>query len=326
MSAEVFSGLVRLDKPPGMTSHDVVLEARRRLASPGAGHLGTLDPPASGLLLVALGAATRAIPVWTALDKIYEARLRFGVTTTTQDLAGQIVTTADASALDEPTVRQAALGLLGKIQQVPPMVSAIKVRGTRLHQLARRGVEIERAPREVEVHSWEWRSFELPEAAFRVRCSSGTYVRTLAHDLGAALGCGAALATLRRTHIGPWRVEDAVSLDQLAAEPTERILSRAGVPLDDALASLPSITVDDAAAALIGSGRRPVIARGLAPLAAGPRSVAIRTLGGRVLALGELLEHADPRLAFACPRVVFPWAVRTGAGAEAPAAAVSPGE
>ena len=306
MSAAATSGLVRLDKPPGVTSHDVVLEARRRLGSPGAGHLGTLDPPASGLLLVALGAATRAILVWSGLEKTYEARLRFGVTTATQDLAGEVLTTADASGLDEPAIRQ-----------------AVKVGGRRLHDLARQGLEVERAQREVHVHAWEWRSFELPEAAFRVRCSAGTYVRTLAHDLGAALGCGAALATLRRTWIGPWSVEGAVSMDELAAEPAERILSRAGIPLDDALSSLPAVTVDAEGAALIGAGRRPVVARGQAPLATGARSVAIRGADGHVLALGELQEHADPRLAIACPRVVFPWAVRTGMSAAAPAATVS---
>jgi tRNA pseudouridine55 synthase len=323
VSAAPFSGLVRLDKPRGVTSHDVVLEARRRLGSPGAGHLGTLDPPASGLLLVALGAATRAIPVWAGLDKVYEARLRFGVTTTSQDLAGEVVTTADPSALDEAAVRRAALPMLGSIRQIPPMVSAVKVGGRRLHDLARRGLEIERAPREVQVHAWEWRSFELPEAAFRVRCSAGTYVRTLAHDLGTALGCGAALASLRRTRIGPWSVDDAVSMDELVAEPAEGLLSRAGIPLDDALSSLPSVTVDAEAAALIGAGRRPVVARGQAPLAAGTRSIAIRGAGGRVLALGELQEHGDPRLAIACPRVVFPWAVRGGAGAGTPATAAS---
>jgi tRNA pseudouridine55 synthase len=316
VSEERYSGLLRLDKPPGVTSHDAVLEVRRRLGSPGAGHLGTLDPPASGLLLVALGAATRAIPVWSSLEKIYEARLRFGVTTSTQDLAGEVVGTADASGLDEAGVRRAALAFLGRIRQVPPMVSALKVRGTRLHQLARQGVEVEREPREVEIYAWEWRSFELPEAAFRVRCSPGTYVRTLAHDLGLALGCGAALAALRRTHIGPWSVEGAATLEELRAGNEETLLARAGTPLDRALEILPAVALDPAAAALVGTGRRPVVFRGPAPLSAGPRSIVFRDAQGRALALGELSGHADPRLAVACPRVVFPWAVRTGARAE----------
>jgi len=313
---ERYSGLLRLDKPPGVTSHDAVLEVRKRLGSPGAGHLGTLDPPASGLLLVALGSATRAIPVWSGLDKVYEARIRFGVTTSTQDTAGEVLSTADASGLDEATIREQAQAFLGTIRQVPPMVSALKVRGTRLHQLARRGIEVERQAREVTVHTWEWRSFELPEAAFRVRCSSGTYVRTLAHDLGAALGCGAALAALRRTEIGAWRVEGAATIDELGREPDHELLARAGTPLDRALEGLPTVIVDPAGAALIGAGRRPVVTRGHAPLLAGPRSVAFRAAEGRVLALGELEGHADPRLALACPRVVFPWAVRTGGRAE----------
>lgn len=320
MSEDRFSGLLRLDKPPGVTSHDAVLEVRRKLGSPGAGHLGTLDPPASGLLLVALGTATRAIPVWSGLDKVYEARMRFGVTTSTQDLAGEVLRMSDPGGLDEGAIRRKAESFLGKILQVPPMVSALKVGGTRLHQLARRGIEVERQARETVVHSWDWRSFELPEAAFRVRCSSGTYVRTLAHDLGAALGCGAALASLRRTQIGPWSVEDSASLEDLSQGPAESLLLRAGVPLDRALGSLPAVTLDPAAARLVGAGRRPVVLRGSAPLAAGPRSVVFRGAEGRALALGELQGTADPSLAVACPRVVFPWAVRTGGRVETLAA------
>jgi len=320
-AAEVYSGLLPLDKPAGITSHDAVLEVRKRLASPGAGHLGTLDPPASGLLLVALGAATRAIPVWSKTDKTYEGRIRFGVTTSTQDLAGEVQGTGDVSGLDEASIRAATTPFLGSIQQVPPMVSAVKLRGTPLHRLARRGLVVERPAREVEVHSWEWLSFSLPDAQFRLRCSAGTYVRTLAHDLGQALGCGAALAALRRTRIGVWRVEDAITLTELEQSPARELLARAGVPLDLALEALPTVRLDEAAAALVGAGRRPVVMRGQAPLAGGPRSVAMRGVDGRVLALGELQGHVDPRLAVACPRVVFPWAVRAGGRTGAPPAA-----
>src|SRR5262249_51018772 len=149
----------------------------------------------------------------------------------TQDTAGEVVRMGDASGLDEAAIRRATEPFLGRIRQVPPMVSALKVRGKRLHQLARRGVEIEREAREVSVHTWEWRSFELPEAAFRVRCSAGVYVRTLAHDLGAALGCGGALASLRRTQIGPWGVEGAASLEKLGEGSADSLLVRAGISL-----------------------------------------------------------------------------------------------
>jgi tRNA pseudouridine55 synthase len=312
---ENFSGLLLLDKPPGVTSHDAVLEVRRRLRSPGAGHLGTLDPPASGLLLVAMGAATRAIPVWAGGEKTYEARIRFGVTTSTQDLAGEVLTRAATESLTEAAIRHAATRFVGDIRQIPPMVSALKVGGERLHRLARRGVSVERAPRLVHVRDWEWLGFDLPEAGFRVRCSGGTYVRTLAHDLGSALGCGAALAGLRRTQIGPYHVRGASSWEALLGEPAEVTIARAGVPLDRALDVLPAIELDAEAEALIGSGRRPVVRLGNAPLQAGSRSVVMRSREGRALALGELEPHGRSGLAVACPHVVFPWAVRRGPGA-----------
>lgn len=313
-----FDGLLMLDKPPGVTSHDAVMEVRRRLASPGAGHLGTLDPGASGLLLVAMGAATRAIPVWQAGEKVYEGLARFGVTTSTQDLEGEVVERRATEGLTEAAVREATPRWVGDIHQVPPMVSAVKVGGQRLHRLARRGITVERAARAVRVTAWDWLGFELPEARFRIRCSGGTYVRTLVHDLGEAVGTGAALAALRRMRIEPYGLDSAVTLDDLAREPASKILDRAGVPLDRALAALPAVTLDPAAAAEVGAGGRPVVERGAAPLAAGPRSVVLRSTDGRALALGELLPHPDPGRAVACPRVVFPWAVRTGGQARGP--------
>jgi tRNA pseudouridine55 synthase len=304
----VFHGLIAVDKPAGMTSHDVVVRVRRHLGSPGAGHLGTLDPAATGLLLIALGAATRAITVWQGGTKTYEATLRLGIVTRSQDLDGEVLERRPVD-VDEARLRAAARDFTGVIAQVPPMVSALKVDGRRLHALARAGVEVERPARRVVVERWDWLRVELPEAAFRVRCSSGTYVRTLAHDLGMALGAGAALVSLRRTRSEPFGLDRAVPLEALERLTPEDAIARAGVPLDDALAVLPAVRLDDAARAAIGSGGRPAVDPGAAPLGGGPRSVVFRDAAGLSLALGELRPAADGG-AIACPRVVFPWALR----------------
>jgi len=311
-AAPPWSGLLPVDKPPGVTSHDVVDRVRRRLRSRGAGHLGTLDPAASGLLMIALGAATRCAPVWQSGAKTYEATVRLGVTTSTQDLQGEVLERREV-AVDEAQVRRAALGLVGGIEQVPPMVSALKVGGQRLYKLARRGQEVERAPRRVTVHAWEWLEFALPEVRFRVVVSGGTYVRTLAHDLGGRLGCGAALQGLRRLRSEPFGLEHAVTLRDLDSSPPAELLARAGVPLAEALRVLPVVALDPGAAEALGFGRRPAIAPGAAPLGAGPRSVAFFGPEDQPLALGELVpDAAVPGLALACPHVVFPWAVRQG--------------
>src|SRR5258705_1548209 len=236
-------GLLAVDKPAGVTSHDVVLRVRRRLAARGAGHLGTLDPGASGLLVIALGAATRAVPVWQGGEKTYEGTIRFGIETDSQDLDGTVIAERPLGALDEAQVRAGVAPFTGTIAQIPPMVSALKVGGRRLHALARRGVEVERAPRTVTIHAWEWLAIELPEARFRIRCSGGTYVRTLAHDLGRALGPGAALASLRRTRSEPFELERAVTTAELDRLEPPQVLERFGIPLDRAREVLPAVVV-----------------------------------------------------------------------------------
>lgn len=310
---EYFHGLLIVDKPVGVTSHDVVVKVRRRLRSPGAGHLGTLDPGASGLLAIALGSATRAIPVWQGGQKLYEGTATFGVTTTTQDLQGEVLERRPVVELSEAQVREAARAFVGAIQQIPPMVSALKVRGQRLHQLARRGVTVDRVPRPVTVVAWEWTAFALPDASFRIRCGGGTYVRTLVHDLGQALGTGAALGALRRVRSEPFGLERSVRLRDLDELPRDDVLARGALALDAALAVLPAVTLDREAALLMGLGGSPAVLPSGAPTLGGPRSVVLRDEAGRALALGELQPHptaADRVLA--CPHVVFPWAVRTG--------------
>ncbi len=313
--ADSWSGLLFVDKPTGVTSHDVVDRVRRRHRVKSAGHLGTLDPGASGLLVIAVGAATRCAAVWQGGEKLYRARLKLGVTTRTQDLSGEVIATHEVNVTEEQ-VRAAALALTGEFDQIPPMVSALKVGGERLYRLARRGIEVERAPRRVRVGSWEWLGFELPSATFEVRCSGGTYVRTLAHDLGGVLGTGAALESLRRLRSEPFGLERSVTMRDLDLETAEAVRERAGIDLDRALRVLPSVELGDSAAAEIGFGRAVEVEReaaGGAPLGAGERSIAIYGPGGRVLALGELAEGSAPDRLSLGPHVVFPWAVREGA-------------
>ncbi|TMQ72687.1 MAG: hypothetical protein E6K80_02200, partial [Candidatus Eisenbacteria bacterium] len=194
----------------------------------------------------------------------------------------------------------------------PPMVSAIKIDGERLHRLARRGLDVARPSRTVRVLEWEWTDLALPEGGFRVRCSAGTYVRTLVHDLGQALGTGAALSALRRIRSEPFGIDRAITLEALDRCAPSEALERAGIPLDEALRVLPSLALDPSAALEVGMGSRPLVPRGQAPLAAGERSVVLRDADGQALALGELLPSEDAARAWVCPHVVFPWAVRTG--------------
>jgi len=306
-------GLLAVDKPTGVTSHDVVERVRRRLRIESAGHLGTLDPLASGLLLIALGPATRCAAALQTGEKTYEGKIRFGLVTTTQDLAGEVV--SSGGAVPEPdAIRAAAAQFVGEIQQVPPMASAVKVAGQRLHRLHRRGVTVERMPRTVTVRSWEWLAWELPDAMFRVRCRGGTYVRTLAHDLGQKLGSGAVLAALRRTRSEPFGLERSVTLGRIVSEPPEAWWPDAGDSLEQAARHLPGLCLTRDEADAVAFGRRPEVTRERAaglPIAAGPRSLVLRDAAGLVLGLGELEEGDGPGLRL-CPRVLMPWAVRVG--------------
>ncbi len=214
--AEQVNGLVVVDKEAGWTSHDVVARCRRIFGQRRVGHAGTLDPDATGVLLVGLGRATRLLRFLTALPKTYQGEVVLGTATSTLDASGEVTGVWDMGAVTLAAVREAAAGLTGEIDQVPPMVSARKVGGRRLHALAREGIEVERAARPVTVHRFDVTPGMTP-GVFRieVECSSGTYIRTLAADLGTALGGGAHLRNLRRTRIGSFGVEEARRLDEL---------------------------------------------------------------------------------------------------------------
>jgi len=213
-------GVLVCDKPAGMTSHDVVARVRRLAGQRRVGHGGTLDPPATGVLVLALGRATRLLPFLPMEPKRYLARIAFGAETDTLDASGAVTATAEAAGIDEAAVRGALRGFLGPQQQLPPMVSAVKVGGERLYAKARRGESVERATRPIVVHALELVDFadgERPEATVDVSCSGGTYVRSLAADLGRRLGTLAHLAGLRRTAAGQFTERDAHTLAALEA-------------------------------------------------------------------------------------------------------------
>lgn len=223
------TGICVVDKPPGWTSHDVVARARGLLGTRRVGHAGTLDPMATGVLVLGVGRATRLLTFLTGADKTYEARIRFGVETTSLDADGEVTATHDMTGLDPGEVHAAARRFVGEIEQVPPMVSAIQVGGRRLHELAREGVEVERAPRRVTVRRFELSPTDDPlvwDAA--VECSSGTYVRSLAADLGAALGGGAHLSALRRTAVGAFTIDRATPMESLELLPAAEAVAHLG--------------------------------------------------------------------------------------------------
>jgi tRNA pseudouridine55 synthase len=216
-------GVLLVDKPGGMTSHDVVARARKALGTRKIGHAGTLDPMATGLLILGVEAATRLLTFIVGLDKTYEATIRLGATTDTDDADGEIESVTDAAAVDPAEIAVAVADLTGEISQVPSRVSAIKVGGRRAYDLARAGEEVELAARSVTVSRFEAvdlrRTDGFVDLDVVVDCSSGTYIRALARDLGAALGVGGHLTALRRTRIGPFGVEGAASIDDLGTTP-----------------------------------------------------------------------------------------------------------
>ncbi len=250
-------GLLVVDKPVGPTSHDVVDEVRRLTGQRRVGHTGTLDPGASGILLLCLGRATRLARFLQDGTKTYTGTLVLGIATDTLDADGSEMSRSPCYASEEDVIRIMTT-LVGTIRQVPPMVSAVKVNGRKLYELARRGEEIERGERVVDVDSFTLTGYvggDFPRADFEVVCGKGTYVRVLAAEVGARLGCGAHVAGLRRTRNGSFGVEQAVGLDELRSAAAAGTLSRAIVPTDEIDLDLPQLHLDENALRKIGHGR-----------------------------------------------------------------------
>jgi tRNA pseudouridine55 synthase len=206
-------GALLIDKPSGPTSHDVVDVIRRRFGIKKVGHCGTLDPNATGLLVIVLGRGTKLSEKMMSDDKVYEGTMKFGETTDSYDSDGEITSTAAVPPLTLDQLNEAAATFVGDQMQMPPMVSAIKIKGVPLYKLARKGIEVEREPRLIHIYNFRFTNYEPPLGQFKVACTKGTYVRSLAHELGQKLGCGAHLSALRRSVSGRFDVADATTLD-----------------------------------------------------------------------------------------------------------------
>ncbi len=239
------SGIFNIDKPAGPTSFQVVSLVRRLSGVRRVGHAGTLDPSATGVLVVCLGQATRLVEYMMEATKVYRGEVRLGITTDTLDATGTPVSQADPSNIDRRQVEEALTAFVGEIDQVPPMFSALKYNGEPLYRYARAQRQVERQARRVTIHRLQLLAFRPPLATIEVECGKGTYIRALAHDLGQQLGCGAHLAALARLRVGPFTLDDACSLPQLEAAFQEGRWQSLLHPPDAALPSLPAVTLSE---------------------------------------------------------------------------------
>ena len=237
------SGILNIDKPLGMTSHDVVAAARRYLGIKAVGHTGTLDPEASGVLLLCFGRGTKFAQFFEGLEKTYWAVMRLGISTDTQDATGTILREREVLPIDKPRIEAVLSQFRGSIEQIPPMYSAIKQQGKRLYQLARQGKTVERQSRPVVIRELELLDSRSPFVTLRITCSKGTYIRTLCEDIGEMLGYGAHMVHLQRCRIGPFGLWDSYSLNHLEQQVKRGGLEQLCVPLPEALDFLPALPV-----------------------------------------------------------------------------------
>jgi tRNA pseudouridine55 synthase len=285
------AGFLVVDKPAGQTSHDVVDAARGWLGTRRVGHLGTLDPQATGVLPLAIREATKRVPFLAGAEKSYVGCVRLGIDTDTLDGEGRVLRRHVGSLPDEASIRRGLASFVGVIEQVPPMYSAVKQGGVPLHRMARRGEEVERLPKKVHIHRIEVLALRSPDVEIAVDCGPGTYVRSLAADLGQLLGCGAHLSQLRRTRSGPFTLDQALGWDECEVAAREGRLAAQLIRPELAL-GFPVVELGDEAANRVRHGGD--ISPGAGPaLAPGTRVSALEP-GGRLLAILEL--RADRRL------------------------------
>ena len=283
------SGILLVDKPAGMTSHDVVSLVRKLYGAKKAGHTGTLDPAATGLLVVLLGSATKAAEYIPSDDKKYEAGLLLGIETDTQDITGRILSSCSVMPSEEEVIN-AVSGFSGEQEQIPPMYSALKVNGRKLYEIARKGEEIERKPRVINVYSISAARITDSEYSLSVHCSKGTYIRTICSDIGGKLGTGAVMSSLRRTGCGRFGIKDALTLDYIK-EMTPEEKRRRLIPIEDLFLDLPSVELPAFYERLCRCGAEIYCSRIGCQFGAGEK---VRILGGSgFFALGEVREYED---------------------------------
>jgi tRNA pseudouridine55 synthase len=252
------NGILLLDKPTGLTSNAALQQVKKLFRARKAGHTGSLDPLASGLLPICLGEATKVSAFLLDADKQYQVTCKLGERTTTADAEGEVVETRPVDGVSEKQLRKVMAHYLGDIEQIPPMYSAVKHQGQRLYKLARQGIEVEREPRPITIHEMNLLDFQLPLAEISLRCSKGTYVRTLVEDIGEELGCGAHVTGLRRLGVGPYNETGMVTLstlEQLRAEGGEAALDKLLLPMESGLAQWPGVRLSSDAAFYLRQGQ-----------------------------------------------------------------------
>lgn len=280
--------MVAIDKPEGLTSRRVVNEVSRSLRVKKAGHLGTLDPFATGVLIVLLGKATRVAPFLQMEPKEYQATLKLGLETDTQDRTGKVVREVDEVCVSQEEVRAVLSKFKGAVVQTPPMFSALKHQGVALYKLARRGQDVPRRERLVEIFEIEVEKIDLPFISFRVLCSGGTYIRTLASDVGRGLGCGAHLTALRRLRTGGFTIKDCLTLDQFKELARAGKVERALIPINEALSHIRGVTVSRGAISRVGRGQGIGPTDLMEPLSVNPgERLRLMSEEGHLLALAE---------------------------------------
>lgn len=284
-----------VDKPTGVTSHDVVQELRRILGTRRVGHTGTLDPGASGVLLTCVGKGTRVAQFLTGYDKEYQAVIKLGATTDTYDGEGEIKETREDWKVTPERIRDAVDSFRGEIWQLPPMHSAIKYKGKRLYQYAREKEKVARTKRKVEIKEIGIMDVNMPYVELKVSCSKGTYIRSLAHDVGQKLGCGAYLFSLRRTRVGPYRLEDALSPGRISEVKKEGRMEEALISVEKALAHLPSVAVREDSVGRVQHGA-PLVSSSVSKVEGSfepGQTVSIKDEQGRIIAMGKALSPSE---------------------------------
>ena len=289
------SGLLVVNKKTKMTSHDVVEKLRRILNFKKIGHAGTLDPNATGILLACVGKATKIAKLLTEYDKEYEAVIKFGVTTDTYDREGKITRIKEDLRISEEEVRKAVESFRGEIWQTPPLYSAIKQKGRRLYQYARAGKKVERDKRRVIIKDLQILEINLPYAKLKIVCSKGTYIRSLAHDIGEKLGCGAHLFSLCRTRVGPFELEDALDLESVEKIQKEDEIRGFLIPIEKVLDHIPSVIVKDGFAKRIKEGPNLFPSSVLSPESKFDKDqmVCIKNNQKEIIAIGKALRSSE---------------------------------
>lgn len=247
-------GVINIQKEKGYTSHDVVAKLRGIVGQKKIGHTGTLDPDATGVLPVCFGKATKLCDMLTDKNKTYETVMLLGKTTDTQDISGEVLSEASVETLNDEMVREAVMSFVGDYLQIPPMYSALKVNGKKLYELAREGIEVERKARPVSILDIQIKEISLPRVRMEVSCSKGTYIRTLCHDIGAKLGCGACMEELIRTKVSRFELKDSVTLAQVQELKDCGRLADVLVPIDEMFSDYDSVTLKDEFASLVYNG------------------------------------------------------------------------